>query len=543
MKSKRLLAVFLIFVALFSLLVFRLTKLIQPGSNISQAAQTHGSYSLKIGVKRGTIYDHSMHPLVNTESEWIAAVRPQKQTNEQLVALAPHVNSLDELKKDLQNGTPFFIHVNSSNIHAPDVKILQMPIRYSQNNNIAAHIIGYLDHTGKGISGLEKAYNSLLTQNSQTVTVQFPVDAVGRSLRGLQPEVHYDGKNPSAGIVLTIDQDIQKAAQTAAEKYLQTGAVLVMDTKTGDILASVSTPSFNQNNLGTAVKGANSPLMNRAFSAFNVGSVFKINLAAAALELGTPADFSVQDNGSVLVQGRAFHDENDAGYGLLNMSDGMAYSSNVYYITLGQKIGPESILDMATRLGFGKTYALAPDLLPSAGVLPRTSDLRVPAALANFSIGQGNFLATPVQVARMISAVASNGMMPTPRLVKACVDENQKVIQSFSNATPDRVFSTSTAKQLQQFMIATVQKGTGHPALPTYGGAGGKTSTAQTGWVEQGKSMDQTWFAGFYPEQSPRYAIVAMMQNGTAGGTDAGPVFQYIANSLSSRVGYPAVSQ
>lgn len=540
MKSKRLVGLFVVFITLCGLLIVRLARLAQPDSAISQAAQTHGSYNLKLGLERGTIYDTNMNPLVNTQSAYIAVVRPQKNPSVQFEALSPHVADWNDLEKKLGARLPFSIRVNSPSIKAPGVQVVRMDQRYS-GSDIAPQLIGYLDSRGSGAAGLEKAYNTLLTQNTQTLYAYFPVDATGRSLTGLSPEIHREGESHTGGIVLTINRDIQQAAQKAADKYLKVGAVVVMDPKTGDILATVSNPSFNQNNLAAALKGANSPMLNRAFTAFNVGSVFKINIAAAALESGVSAGFSVQDNGSVLVAGRTFHDENTSGYGLLDMATGMSNSSNVYYIALGQKLGGDTVRNMAQRLGFGHTYELAPGLLPTAGILPSSSELRIPAALANFSIGQGTLMATPIQVARMVSAVASGGFLPMPRLVKASVDKNRQITKTYPNATPDRVFSDTTAKQLQQFLITTVQEGTGRPAAPTYGGAGGKTSTAQTGWVENGKSMDQTWFAGFFPAENPRYVIAAMMQNGTAGGTDAGPVFKYIADSLAPTLGYPAV--
>lgn len=540
MKSKRLVGLFVVVILLFGLLIVRLVRLTQPDSAISQAAQTHGSYNLKLGVERGTIYDTNMNPLVNTQSAYIAVVRPQKNPGVQFAALSPHVADWNDLEKKLGARLPFSIRVNTANIKAPGIQIVRMDQRYS-GQDIAPQLIGYLNSSGSGASGLEKAYNTILAQNTQTLYAYFPVDATGRSLTGLPPEIHREGESHTGGIVLTINRDIQLATQKAADKYLKAGSVVVMDPKTGDILASVSNPSFNQNDLETAIKSANAPMLNRALTAFNVGSVFKINVAAAALEAGVSAGFSVQDNGSVLVAGRTFHDENTSGYGLMDMATGMANSSNVYYITLGQKIGADTVRNMAQRLGFGSTYELAPGLLPSAGNLPSSSELNIPAALANFSIGQGTLMATPIQVARMVSAVATGGLLPMPRLVKASVDRNRQLSKTYPNATPDRVFSESTAKQLQQFLITTVQEGTGRPATPTYGGAGGKTSTAQTGWMENGKSMDQTWFAGFYPAENPRYVIVAMMQNGVAGGTDAGPVFKYIADSLAPSLGYPAV--
>ena len=539
MRTKRLTVLLITFFVLFGGLIFRLARLSKPDSAISQAAQTHGSYSIKLGTERGTIYDRDLHALVNSRSVCIAAVRPQKDTAAQLAALLPHVADKDALKKDLSAGLPFSVKVDTADIHAVGIKIIRLKQRYS-SDSVAPQLIGYLDGSGKGAAGIEKSYNSVLAKSTKTVYADFPEDAAGRALTGLSPTIREEGENASAGVELTLDQDIQQAAQKAADRYLKVGAVVVMDPKTGDILASVSNPSFDPNQLADALKKDDSPLINRAFSAFNVGSVFKINIAAAALESGISASFSVQDNGAVTVSGRVFHDENTVGYGLLDMASGMAYSSNVYYITLGQKAGASAVLTMAKRLGFGQAYELAPGLLSASGSLPDNETLSLPAGLANFSIGQGTLLATPIQIARMLSAVANDGLMPTPRLVKALVDKDRKTTRSYANTAAVRVFSASTAKELRQFLIETVEKGTGQPAKPAYGGAGGKTSTAQTGWVENGRTIDQTWFAGFYPAENPRYVIVAMMQNGTAGGTDAGPVFKEIADDLAPSLGYPS---
>lgn len=198
---------------------------------------------------------------------------------------------------------------------------------------------------------------------------------------------------------------------------------------------------------------------------------------------------------------------------------------------------------MANRLGFGSGMLLAPGMYSADGSLPQQSELEMPAALANFSMGQGNFLVTPIQVARMVCAVANGGLMPTPRLVKGMVDDRGNVSGSYENAVPDRVFSEDIANTVKNFMIKTVDEGTGMPAKPQNGGAGGKTATAQTGWIKDGQAIDEAWFAGFYPAQTPKYAIVAMCENGSAGGADAGPVFKYIADSLSARCGFSPVQQ
>jgi penicillin-binding protein 2 len=223
---------------------------------------------------------------------------------------------------------------------------------------------------------------------------------------------------------------------------------------------------------------------------------------------------------------------------VINMEQALSVSSNVFFITLGKLLGGDKILAMAKKLGFGVSQSIAPGLTPSAGILPTADSLKIPAALANFSIGQGDFMATPVQVARMLSAVVNDGKLPTPRLVKGIVDGNKHYISQNNTVTPQQVFSSNTAKEIQQFLIQTVDVGTGMPAKPEIGGAGGKTSTAQTGWLKDGKIINEAWFAGFYPANNPKYVIVVIAEDGVSGGESAGPVFKDIADNLAQYCGF-----
>ncbi|HEX3025920.1 MAG TPA: penicillin-binding transpeptidase domain-containing protein [Clostridia bacterium] len=543
MKTKRIISFFFLFLCIFVGIILRLFWLSQSDNEYKQAAASHGTYNLTLSSNRGTIYDTNLKPLVNNTDVYYAAVSPTtKNSSSQLEALRSHVLNFKTFLTRMEESLPFLTRVDSLNIQAKGVTMIKTTQRYS-DSALAPHIIGYLGSDGNGVSGIEKSYNSQLAKYSQTISAKFAIDANGRSLEGVPADIEVDGDSTAGGVVLTIDRNIQQIAQKAADKYLKTGAIVVMDVKNGDILASVSNPGFSQNSLGAALTNQESPMLNRAFSAYNVGSIFKIAVAASALESGVSSGYSINCSGSVDIYGRTFNDEKKGGHGSQNMSQAMANSCNVYYISLGQKIGGNKILDMAKKLGFGTSGELAPGLKPDDGVLPTSSSLEIPAALANFSMGQGNFMATPVQVARMISAVANGGLLPTPRLVKELVDDKMSVVKDNPSAVPDRVMSAEIAKTLKNFLIGTVKSGTGVPAAPTYGGAGGKTATAETGWVKNGKAINQAWFAGFYPADNPKYAIVALLENGVAGGADAGPAFKYIADSLAPSLGYPTVSE
>lgn len=539
MYKKRIKIFFLVMLLLFIGIDARLGWLSLKENSV-QTADTHGRYSLKIESSRGTIYDCNLNPIVNNDVKYVAAVSPQANPAEQLRALSSHVSDISVLEAGLKKRLPFTIMVDTPNIDATGVSVFTTHARYAQNA-IAPHITGYIDSSGNGVTGIEKAYDDVLKKYSSTITETFVVDAKRRALAGVDAKTTSTG-NSNGGVVLTLDSQIQRAAQTAAYKYLKSGCVIVMNVKNGDILASVSEPEYSPLNVSAALKSSDSPLLNRVFSSYNLGSAFKIAVAATALESGIDESFSCTCSGVINVSGRDFHCEKTTGHGSENMSAAFANSCNPYFITIGLKTGGEKILEMAQRLGFGKQTVFAPGLSSDAGTLPTKQQLTSPASVANLSMGQGELMVTPVQVACMVSAVANGGYLPTARLVKGIYD-GEKMVTEYPNAVPDRVLSEEIAKVVSNFMVKTVNEGTGMPAKPVYGGAGGKTATAETGWLKDGKAINQAWFAGFYPSDSPKYAVVVMCENGKAGGTDAGPVFKYIADSLAPSCGYPTVSQ
>ena len=541
MREKRVIALFFMLILMFGALIVRLAWLSQPDSMISQAAQVHGGYTLRIGTARGTIYDRQMTKLVNATDVYYAAVSPRGNLARQLAALSPAVSDLAQLEKQINQRLPFLIQVASPAVSAPGVQVVKMQQRYS-DKSVAPQVIGYLNGDN-GAAGIEKAFDKELKSYSQSVTVSFPTDATGRALTGLDGQISVTGEGNAGGVVLTLDSGIQQAAQQAADKYLKSGAIVVMDPKTGDILACVSDPVFSQNNVAAALSSGDSPLSNKAFATYNLGSVFKVVVAVAALESGVSPNFTYHSTGSINVGGRLFHDDEPAGNGLLDMAGAFAKSCNTYFITVGLKTGGDKILSMAKTLGLGQVTAFAPNYISSQGNLPTADDLKISGEVANFSIGQGSLLVTPVQVARMMCAAANGGLLPTPRLVEKTVDNRLQTVKSYDSAAPVRVFSENTAKLLQSFLVKTVNEGTGTPAKPAYGGAGGKTGTAETGLIQGGKAIDRSWFAGYYPADNPQYVIVAVKENGVSGGADAGPAFKYIADYLASRCGYPQVKQ
>src|SRR5659263_55227 len=239
MREKRVVVVFFILVLLYSFLIVKLVMLSQPNSTINQVAQTHGSYIVKLSSTRGTIYDSSLNKLVNVKEQYVAAVAPVENTTAQFIALSPFVDNIQILTQKLSQRIPFSLNISSPDISAESTDVLKTYVRY-EDKAVSPALIGYLDSSGNGTAGIEKAFDTQLKTYSKAVTAAFPVDATGRLLKGLSAEIRVEGLGDMGGVVLTLDKDIQQAAEQAANKFLKAGSVIVMDSKTGDILASVS---------------------------------------------------------------------------------------------------------------------------------------------------------------------------------------------------------------------------------------------------------------------------------------------------------------
>ena len=364
----------------------------------------------------------------------------------------------------------------------------------------------------------------------------FTCDAAGRTLAGIPPEMICNGYADCGDIQLTIDSSLQSAAQKALQNSGQKAcAMAVVDVKSGDIRALASFPDFSQNDPESALENANSPFFDRSTASYNVGSIFKICVAAAAIESGVSPDKTYFCGGSIDC-GNIISCHKKEGHGELNMRDALALSCNVYFIQLARDVGARAVLDMAYRLGLADDIELfdgdvAKVNMPNADILCDS-----PAALANFSIGQGELLSTPLHLARMTAAVASGGILYEPCLIKCVMPYEKQELPSVSGSG-QRVMSQETAGVLKEMMIKTVQSGTGASASPKARGAGGKTATAQTGIPKlNGRTVDQAWFSGFYPADDPKWAICVLCEDAVSGSVDAAPIFKAFCDTVAETV-------
>ena len=526
----RIVGIFAVLSLLACAVILRIFTLSQ-GTQLAQTARENGTYTLTASNTRGTFYDCNMLPLTDTDTSYQAAVTPVPE------AAAAILDAVDSSQKDIvseriQSGKPFLQEVGSDNLTAKGLRVFEIKRRYSKNQ-LCPHLIGYTDASGHGVSGLEKAYDGWLSEAEGSLKLSYAVSALGQPLAGEDPEITDTRSNSVQGVQLTIDSRIQEIAEEAAQKYLTQGAVVVMEVPNGKIRASVSVPNFSPTDLEDALTDQMEPMINRALCSYNVGSIFKPVTAAAALERGVSPDQTYECTGSVDVGGVIFHCNNLDGHGVLDMEQALAYSCNCYFIQLAEDIGAEALWNMADRMSFGRSLTLCDGLTVDGGAFPTLDSLAAPAALANLAFGQGELMASPVQMAAVFCAIAADGQMPQPTLVEGMVGADGQLISEQHLYQSTTVMTPQIAATLRSLLDAPLEYGTAVPAAPDNIAAGGKTATAETGIVRDGKNINQTWFAGFFPYNEPKYAVVVFAEASPSGSRTSSPVFKEIAEKIT----------
>ncbi|MBP0963621.1 MAG: penicillin-binding protein 2 [Oscillospiraceae bacterium] len=529
--SKRTAVVYSVCITLLMSMVLRLCWVWQNNGFV-QAMSGQSRYTLQVGSRKGGIYDRNMEPLVDREYRTLSAVVPTAESLQALHNLEGQQRRT--LLALMENRKPFLYEGELGDYSG--ITTYHLPLRYT--DPLAAHLIGYQNGQGQGVSGIEAAYNDFLEQMRESYSISCSVDAIGQVLQG---EVSADQPSERVGgVVLSIDRNFQQAAEQALQDCrIDAGAVVITDIWTGQLLAMASCPTFDPNNVAAALQDENSPLVNRALSAYNVGSVFKLVVAAAALEEGIPTTLTLECPGYIEVDGTVFRCHNLAGHGQIDMTEAVKRSCNVYFIKLAQQLGGEPIRQMAAALGFGSSTQLADGIVGVSGELT-AQNLLQGGELANFAFGQGRLTATPLQLAAATAAIANGGQYHIPQLVLGTTAHGTAIDHPTEPYAVGQAMSAQTADILRDMMVQVVEEGSGGKAKPTVGGAGGKTASAQTGRLnEEGSEVVQAWFAGFYPAQAPRWAIVVLCEDGGSGGDVAAPVFGRICNSIAA-LGYVA---
>ncbi len=528
-------------VALLAAVLFALSgimvKLMQlTSAPLSETSGTHSTVTVTVARGRGTIYDRDLNPLTNAESEYTAAVIAQPEAMAALSKALPP-SEWEQVRASLQNGKPVTLTSDTAFPIVSGIRQFAVPKRYADRQT-AAHVIGYVGDDGlSGACGIEKAFDEELKAASGSITVSYQTDGRGNVLIGGEMQVSNTLFRADAGIALTLDSRLQQLAETVAGGTLSKGAVVILDPKSGELLALASFPGFSPNDLAAYLERDDSPLFNRAFATYNCGSVFKIVSSLAALESGVPLTQSFTCAGALTVGENRVKCHHILGHGLLDMCGGFAQSCNPYYIQLMQLCGSAPLYRTACLLGFDSPILPAEGYSTARATIPNEQTLSQESVLANVSFGQGDLLASPIHVAQMTACVVNGGFYYRPNLYAGAVDVSGNLTPS-ETEPPVRVCAASSAAIVKDMMIAVVENGTGTAAKPKVGGAGGKTGTAQTGWVgDDGETMVQSWFTGFYPADDPQYVITVLAEDSGRTGESTASVFALLCDSLY-RMGY-----
>lgn len=516
----------LVLVLMFSATGFRMFSL---AGNTRQAAASSSSMLIDIETLKGTIYDCNMQQLTNGETVIYAAAKPSAYSLGQLKGkVMPDV--FQSVMERMASGKPVAVKVDSTIKSNDDIKGIKVAERYP-SSSLACHIIGYLDGSGHGVSGVEKAYDNLLSAEKSAVKVRFSSNAKGRVMLGENIEI-IGNHIPKSGVVLTIDRTIQSVTEKALDgSGAECAAAVVIDIESGAIRACVSRPLFDPDNIAESLNNSKSPLINRAFLPFSVGSVFKPIVAAAAIENGIES-YEYNCTGNVTYNGVTFNCHKKDGHGVVDMESAVAHSCNTYFISLAIKTGAEKIIQTAESFGFGKDIYLANGIKASSGYLASVSELDSDAAIANISFGQGSLLATPLQICNAMATVARGGVYIEPYLIEGEVDKNGVMIPIKSYGERKQIISYETASMIQSFLEKVITNGSGSRAKSEFVTAAGKTATAQTGKSEGETEIYNAWFAGYFPAENPQYAVVIMKENGGEGALSCAPVFKEIAENM-----------
>lgn len=580
----------------FAILLFRVWFLqILSGDEYLAEANNNRTRTVVASAPRGEIRDRDGEVLVGNRASLALQLDPQRLPEDederrvQLERVAEVAGmKLSEVRREMHEqlrkvpggivtlkrdiGYPLVYYVAENQDRVPALSVSRVFVRrYTELAGVAPHILGYVGEVTKeelesprfsglapgdtvGKEGLENTYDEYLRGKPGETRIQ--VDAMGRSTGRLDSTPPVPGGN----LRLAIDGDLQRAGHAAlGGRY---GAFVVMNVKTGEVLAMGSNPIYDPSIYTRPIPESlyqrlqdpdlGAPIFNRAtMSAYPTGSTFKPVTALAALDAGiiTPNEF-IHDAGMIKVGDQEFTNAGKVAYGSINMVDSLRVSSDVYYYLLGQEMnGTLQLQNWARRLGFGAKTGID---LPAEGEglvptpewrneLAAKDDSQIPWSVGHniqFAIGQGDQMAHPLQVAVAYAAIGNGGTVVTPHLGLAVEDAAGRILREFAPPPHREVEIDENYRRVIMEGLHQAAQSPGGTAEPVFGDfpipVAGKTGTA-----ERPGQPDQAWFAALAPYDDPEIVAVATIEGGGWGAEAAAPAVrvlleQYFADELAA---------
>lgn len=584
---------------MFGILVIQLINLqVIQGADFKQQAAINAIREVPTSAARGLIYDRNGTPLVSNSARFSATIIPgdlPDRGEEAVYRMISNVIGMptDEIEQKVADGVEasgeFSPAVIKSDIdrdtalilmelepHAPGLKVDVDPARTYLTGDLLSHVMGYIgpisaeeyeamadegygyqDYIGK--SGVEATYEDILRGKSGKKLIE--VDAAGRELRTISERPPIDGTN----VVLSIDLALQQQVADILKQYgadSLNAAAAVMDVRTGELLADVSLPTYDNNIFSSAISDEQlnallndpgKPLVDHLIAEqYPPGSTFKTIVGLGALEesIASPST-TITSNGYITVENEFDPDiiyvyPDWAPLGALDFYGGVAMSSDVYFYYLAggkpdegfKGLGEDKVAEYARAFGLGSTTGIdipgeAPGLVPDAEWKRETiGEPWVLGDTYNYGIGQGYVAATPLQMLNVAAAVANGGNLVTPRLVKQFQDSMGNPLNVIETEIRSEVpVSAANLEIMRAAMRQSVTTGVARNAAAASVEVAGKTGTAEFGERhDDGKYDTHGWFIGFAPYDDPEIAVMVFVENGT-GGNDASPaaarIFDY----------------
>jgi penicillin-binding protein 2 len=577
---RRIRYLFIAVTVLFAVLFLRVWYLqIAQGDYYTGLSENNRVRIVHLQPQRGLIFDRAGNLLVNNVpsfnlylvAEDIPDMKSLIERLRQLVALPPA--ELEEKLSSSRTTVPYMpikikeglslrevAVLEAHRMELPGLHIEPEPQRNYLHGTSAAHVLGHVgeitasqllmpENAGVvsggliGQYGVEKSYDAYVRGAVGQKVIE--VNAMGHEVKVLKVVDPVPGND----IYLTLDLSLQGIAEEALEN--ESGAIVAMNPRNGEILAMASRPAFDPNLLSRGLTPAQweaisqdpgHPLTHRAMQGqYPPGSVFKLVVTAAALETGQmDSDFKVSCRGWLPFGGRIYQDWKAGGHGVMDLHQAIVQSCDVFFYELGQRVGIDGMARYANLFGLGQPTGI--ELLSEkAGLIPDTEWKKkvrqepwYPGETLSAAIGQGYITVTPLQMANFIGTIAVSGERYQPHLIKAIRERSTGRLFEFPPVRLNEVnVSPRTFSVLREALAGVVlePEGTGGAARSKWTTIAGKTGTAQVVTAKPGvktKSLpkelqDHAWFVAFAPVEDPRIAVAVLIEHGGHGGSAAAP--------------------
>lgn len=575
----------IVLIVFFAILIARLWYLqIQQGDEYTRLAENNRVRYLEVAAPRGNILDRKGREIVtNRPSFNVVWVREDNRLDDELIKKMARVLDVDvsELLARIRKmaGTPGHFpvrlaedidwdkvaYIENNRMELPGIKIEVVPLRVYHYGNVASHVIGYLGEINKkelskaesgvyrggdmiGKMGLERLREKDLRGEKGRLYME--VNALGfeqRNLKGMDPL-------PGNDLQLTLDVDMQRAAEAIMMVEEKSGAVVAIEVNSGRLLMLASSPvleldkfigGISHKNWQEMLDNPHHPLLNKIVQGqYPPASTYKMVTAVAGLAEGViNPDTIIYCPGYYRFGNRTYRCWKHSGHGAVNLKRALSESCDVYFYQVGQRLGVNRLAGYATRLGLGKKTGVEMEH-EKAGLIP-TAEWKMKrygkpwqeGETLSVAIGQGFDLVTPLQMALVTATIANGGTLYKPSLIETVRDPDGRVIEQFKPTVLGRFSGQGRNLQLvRNGLIEAVngRRGTGRRARFENITVAGKTGTAQVVRLAQYKHLkeedipykyrDHAWFTCFAPAENPEIAVSVLVEHGLHGGSAAAPI-------------------